>query len=322
MPLHPELTAFLELADAALCNGTKQLLHELTPQRAREEYDRVSAALDIPSPAVSRVENLRLPSRDGRTLLARLYLPSPKETRAREPVLLFFHGGGFVVGSLDSHDILCCSLAAKTPCAVLSLQYRLAPEHRFPAPIEDAEDALIWLGLHAAHFSLDSTRIVIGGDSAGGTIAAALALIARDDPAFVNLQPKMQLLLYPSVSATQSAASHRRFGEGYLLESATIDWFFQHYLRAPSDRNDWRFSPLSAPNVSGVAPAHMVLAEFDPLVDEGLAYAAKLTAAGVSATVKCYPGMVHDFMRLGGIVRDEVLRAHEEVARVLSEAFE
>jgi acetyl esterase len=321
MPLHPELTAFLELADVAICNGTKRFLHELTPEQAREEYDRASPSLDLPPPSLPRVENLTLPGRAGRTLRARLYSPLTAAESKNQPVLLFFHGGGFVVGSLDSHDVLCRSLAQRTPCAVLSLDYRLAPEHKFPAPIDDAWDALLWLAANAKALGLDPKRIAIGGDSAGGTVAAVLALIVRDEPVFASAQPVLQLLMYPSTNPNLSTPSQRRFAEGYLLEGATIDWFFQHYQRSPSDRADWRFSPLTAPNVSGVAPAHIVLAEFDPLVDEGLAFKERLSAAGVPTTVKCYGGMLHDFMRLGAIVRDEVTQAHQEVSRALFEGF-
>lgn len=332
MPLHPELTAFLELVDASLCTGKRRLLHELSPAEARDEYDSASAALDLPPIALSNVQSLVIPVRDGTTLRARLYscrisdpLPTTRGSQymslADQPVLLFFHGGGFVVGSLDSHDSLCRSLASRTPCAVLSLEYRLAPEHCFPTAFNDGMDALAWLHRNGARHGLDPNRIAVGGDSAGGTLAAAVSLATRNHSQLAGARPVLQLLMYPSLAGRQTTASQKLFAEGYLLEAATIRWFFNHYLNSAADGSDWRFAPLLA-DVAGTVPAHLVLAEFDPLVEEGMAYARKLQAADVPADVTCYPGMLHDFMRLGSIIPAEVQQAHADAAAALARAFQ
>lgn len=313
MPLHPDLDDFLELA---AMNASQRLpMHDMTPPQARAAYEQSTQVLGLPGADVP-VETLLLPCRDGHRMRARLYYGAATGA-GPQPVLLFFHGGGYVLGSLDSHDALCRNLAQQTPCAVLAVDYRLAPEHRFPTAFEDAEDASLWLIAHGAGHGLDPARIAIGGDSVGGTLATALCLAARDagrPPAL------LQLLLYPCTSAWQDSASHQRYASGYLLEQATLQWMFRHYLRGDADRGDWRFAPSRAADLSGLPPACIALAEYDPLVDEGQSYAARLAEAGVATQLTTYPGMVHDFARLDAVV-DDSAALHADLARALAGAF-
>ncbi|CAM2952304.1 alpha/beta hydrolase [Cupriavidus taiwanensis] len=318
MALHPDLEALLDMVEIATATGKRPVIHQLTPAQARREFDDASAALDLPPEPLARVEALLLPTRDGQRLDARLYAPRAHGDGPALPVLLHFHSGGFTVGSLDSHAALCSSLAQRAPCAVLSVAYRLAPEHRFPTAAHDAIDALAWLGSHADTLGLDPARIAVGGDSAGGTLAAVLALAARDNPALP--QPCLQVLCYAGLGGRTDTDSHRRYGQGYLLDTETIEWFYHQYLRDADDRGDWRFAPLLAPDHRGVAPALLVLAECDPLRDEGHAYARKLADAGVPVTVREYAGMVHEFLRMGNIVADAA-QAHEDIADALAQAF-
>lgn len=308
MPLHPDLDAFLELAAAA-----PKPLSEMTAADARIAYNRSTLALDTPGPRVP-VEPLQFPGRDGATIQARLY-SGPAAGAA--PVLLFFHGGGYVLGDLDSHDSLCRTLAQETPCAVLAIDYRRAPEHRFPAAFHDAEDAYAWLRRHGADHGLDTARVAVGGDSVGGTLATALCISARE--AGLPL-PRHQLLLYPCTAAHQDSASHRRLESGFLLERRTLQWMFGQYLRDGRDRLDWRFAPLQAHDLRGLPPVTLALAEYDPLVDEGHQYADRLRDAGVPVNLHIHAGMVHDFARLGNVVEDAgTLRL--QLARALGTAL-
>ena len=295
MPLHPDLEAFLELAELGREQG-RPALHELPPTEARMQYDATARMLECDPLDVDLVQDLSIDSRDGQRLAARLYRPAGLPDPA--PVLLYFHGGGYCVGGLESHDALCRALAATTPCAVLSVAYRLAPEHRFPTAVHDARDSHDWLRREAAALRLDTRRLAVGGDSAGATLATTLCLALRDEGAPL---PCAQVLLYPCTAAEQDTASHQAHGRGLLLESDTLQWMFGHYLRTPGDRQDWRFAPLRAPRLDGLPPAFIALAEYDPLLDEGLDYGEKLAQAGVPVRTQVYAGMVHDFARLADI---------------------
>ncbi|WP_049871373.1 alpha/beta hydrolase [Ramlibacter tataouinensis] len=286
-------------------------LHTLAPQQARAAYEAAAGVLEVPRAALPRVEDLGIPARDGQRLRARLYAGDA----AGLPVLLYFHGGGFTIGSVDSHDTLCRELCRLSGCAVVSLDYRLAPEHRFPTAVHDAWDALQWLAAQAGELRLDGRRLAVGGDSAGGTLAAVCALLARD----AGLPLRLQLLFYPGCAARQDTASHRRFGQGLVLDRALIDYFFGHYID-PADRGDWRFAPLDAPDVEGVAPAWFGLAECDPLVDEGLLYADRLRTAGVPVALEIYRGVTHEFIKMGRALA-EARQAHADAARALAEAL-
>ena len=286
--------------------------HTLTPDQARAAYEAGSGVLELPKPMLALVRDFGIPVRDGYCVPARLYAPSAEKL----PVLLYFHGGGFTIGSIDTHDGLCRQLSHLAGCAVVSVDYRLAPEHQFPVAAHDAWDTLQWLAGHAAELGLDARHLAVGGDSAGGTLAAMCALMARDS----GLPLALQLLFYPGCASHQDTASHRRFARGFVLDEADITWFFNHYLRSPADREDWRFAPLNVSHVDDAAPAWFGLAECDPLVDEGLMYADKLRAAGVPVNLEIYRGVTHEFIKMGRIL-PEARHAHADAARALRHAF-
>ncbi len=278
--------------------------HALTPREARLAYRMGAEILDLPRAPLPRVEDLEVAGRP-----ARLYAPAATAL----PVLLYLHGGGFTIGDLETHDSLCRQLALRSGAAVLALDYRLAPEHRFPAAVDDAWAALAWVHEHAHTLGLDGSRLAVGGDSAGGTLAAVSAFFARDR----GLPLKLQLLITPGTASLPNTASHRLFANGFLLDAASIEWFFGHYLDR-HQRHDWRFAPLEADDHAGLAPACVVLAECDPLVDEGIAYADTLRAAGVSVQLELYRGVTHDFIKMGRYI-PEALTALNACADSLKE---
>jgi acetyl esterase len=289
----------------------------MTPAQARAFYDIGGPMLDLqPAPHLDRVEDIAIPARDGHAMPARLYGPKQAPGDTGLPVLLYIHGGGFTVGSLTTHDVLCRQLARQGHCAVVSLDYRLAPEHRFPTAVHDSWDALTWLKQHGQTLGLDTTRLAVGGDSAGGTLSAVCALMARD----AGLKLALQLLFYPGTTAHQNTASHHTFADGFMLDQATVDWFFAQYIDQ-ADRDDWRFAPLNAADHSGLAPAWIGLAECDPLVDEGVQYADTLRMAGVPVDLEIYKGVVHGFITMGRAIPD-ALQAHADAGRALKHAFE
>jgi acetyl esterase len=288
-----------------------QPLYTQTPQQAKAAYEAGSGVLEVPKAPLPRVQDLRIPARDGHVLSARLYAPSD----AALPVLLYFHGGGFTIGSVASHDVLCRELSRLSGCAVISLDYRLAPEHRFPTAVHDAWDATQWLAAYGSELGIDATRMALGGDSAGGTLATVCAILARD----AELPIALQLLFYPGCAAGPDAPSHERFGHGLVLEKPHIDWFFDQYIDR-GQREDWRFAPLNADDVEDVAPAWFGLAECDPLVDDGLAYADKLRASGVAVDLEIYRGVTHEFIKMGRAI-PEARQAHADAARVLAGAL-
>ena len=288
-------------------------LHTLTPAQARVAYEIGSGVLEVPKAPLPRVEDFHIPTRDGAELPARLYAPS---LDAGLPLLLYLHGGGFTIGSIATHDTLCRELARLAGCMVVSLDYRLAPQHRFPTASNDAWDALQWLAAHGALLGADPARLAVGGDSAGGTLAAVCAILARD----AQLPLALQLLFYPGCAAHQDTPSHTTFARGLVLEAPAIDWFFGHYVHSRDEREDWRFAPLLAPDVDGVAPAWIGLAECDPLVDEGVDYGDKLRAAAVPVDLEIYRGVTHEFIKMGRAIA-EARTAPGDAARALRQAF-
>lgn len=288
-------------------------LHSLSPQRARVAYEAGAEVLEVPKAQLARVDDLAIPARDGAQLPARLYAPSADTAL---PLLLYLHGGGFTIGSIATHDVLCRELARLAGCMVVSLDYRLAPEHPFPTASNDAWDALAWLGANAGALGADPARLAVGGDSAGGTLAAVNAIMARD----AGLPLALQLLIYPGTTAHQDTPSHTEFAHGPVLDREAIGWFFDQYIPSRTEREDWRFAPLLAPDVDGVAPAWIGLAECDPLVDEGVQYGDKLRAAGVTVDLEIYRGVTHEFIKMGRAV-PEARRAHQDAARALRNAF-
>jgi acetyl esterase len=284
--LTPRMTGLIERIGRA----QRRPMHAMTPAEARAAYERSAEVLDLPRAPVRRVQDLQLPAADGTPLRARLYA----DTDAAAPGLLYLHGGGFVVGSLETHDSLCRQLALRSGGAVLALDYRLAPEHRFPTAVDDAWAALRWLHAQAAAIGIDGARLAVGGDSAGGTLAAVCALLARDH----GLRLALQLLITPGTVGRRETGSHRLYANGFLLDAAMIDWFFDHAIDH-AHRDDWRFAPLHADDLGDAAPACVVLAECDPVVDEGLAYADRLRAAGVPVALELFRGVTHDFIKMG-----------------------
>ena len=314
-------------------------MHHMAPAEARAAYEKAADILEIPKPALARVEDFHIPARDGYLMPARLYDTVAGEgalDQARDrtphsggegaavgstpsagrPALFFLHGGGFTIGSIGTHDTLCRELARQSGCAVVSLDYRLAPEHKFPTAVHDAWDGLQWLHTKGASLGLDPARLAVGGDSAGGTLAAVCALMARD----AGIPLALQLLIYPGTTAHGDLPSRAHYREGLLLDETMIDWFFSHYIPQEA-RDDWRFAPLLAPEVEGVAPAWLALAECDPLVDEGLAYADRLRSAGVPVDLEIYRGVVHEFIKMGRAI-PEARQFHADAARVLRQALE
>jgi acetyl esterase len=287
-------------------------MHTMTVAQARAFYDAGAPILDLLPPPVDRVQALQIPAHDGHLMPARLYAARSDQAL---PVLLYLHGGGFTVGSLQTHDVLCRQLSLLGQCAVVSLDYRLAPEHRFPTAVHDAWDALLWLKVHGQTIGLDTQRLAVGGDSAGGTLAAVCALMARD----AGLALCLQLLFYPGTTAHQDTDSHHRYAHGFLLDKETVDWFFNHYIDV-QDRSDWRFAPLNAPDHSGLAPAWLGLAECDALVDEGIAYADTLRMAGVPVDLEIYRGVIHGFVTMGRAI-GLAKQAHADAASALRQAW-
>ena len=286
-------------------------LHSMTPQAARQFYMLGAEVLEPPRAPLARVEDFCLPAFDNMPLPARLYAPSHQ----RLPALLYLHGGGFTVGGLETHDSLCRQLALRSGGTVVSLDYRLAPEHRFPTAVDDSWAALRWLALHADALGIDGSRLAVGGDSAGGTLAAVTALHARD----IGLPLALQLLITPGTTAHADTPSHQRFSDGFLLDALTIEWFFGHYIHR-HQRTDWRFAPLLVDELEGVAPACMILAECDPLVDEGIAYADRLRMSHVPVQLELYRGVTHDFIKMGRAIA-EGPQALQAAADALKQAW-
>ena len=285
--------------------------HAMTPAEARRAYLSAAEVLEPARAALPRVQDIELPGADG-PRPARLYAASHE----RLPVLLYLHGGGFVIGGLETHDSLCRQLALRSGGAVVALDYRLAPEHPFPAAWDDAWTALRALPAAAESLGLDGSRPAVGGDSAGATLACFCALQARDH----GLRLALQLLITPGTAAGPETASRHLFANGFLLDAADIDWFFDHTIPA-HHRRDWRFAPLLADDLAGVAPACVVLAECDPLADEGLAYADRLRMAGVPVALELYRGLTHDFIKMGRALK-EAAQAQAAIAAALRQAWE
>lgn len=243
--------------------------------------------------AVAEVRNLSIPGPGG-PLPIRIYLPESKQTAL--PVIIYFHGGGWVLGDLDSHDTLCRTLAVKTDAVVVSVDYRLAPEHVFPAALVDADATLRWVAGNASSFNGDASRIAVAGDSAGGNLAAALSLLARDQH---GPQIRAQVLLYPAVDLSNlDRQSTLDFAQGYFLTRARMAWFIEQYVPEPNQRSEPLVSPLLASSHSGLPPALTITAGFDPLRDEGEAYAGVLSKAGVSSQLQRYDGVLHGFISM------------------------
>lgn len=298
--LDPRVQLMLALAKLT----SPGLFVERGVDEARREMDR-SARMASPTGAGLEVDDRVLPGPGG-SITIRVYRPRGLASPA--PAIVYFHGGGFVIGSLASHDGVCRFLAAESRALVVSVDYRLAPEHPWPAAPDDAFAAYRWVREHAAELGVDAARISVAGDSAGGNLAA---VVCRDAKLAGVPLPKAQALVYPATDLRRTMASHRTFAEGFLLTAREIQWFMDRYVpRGGDDLDHPRASPLSAEDLAGLPPALVVTAGFDPLRDEGRAYADRLEAAGVAVTYRCHRGLIHGFVSFAGAVpaaRDALL---------------
>lgn len=291
--LDPQAQALLERIAAAGAPA----LHTVAAPEARVLYQKYRKPLQPPAPEVALARDLSLPGPAGE-LRARTYRLAGSQPGEALPALVYFHGGGWTYGDLDSHDVVCRSIANHGRCAIVSVDYRLAPEHKFPAAVEDCLAATRWVAAQGAALGIDAANIAVGGDSAGGNLAAVVALCLRDGEPRIS----KQLLIYPALDQRCERPSHHRFAKGYILDRDGILWCRGNYLRNDTDIGDWRASPLLAPDHRGLPPAYILTAGFDPLLDEGAAYADKLTRAGVSVIYECFEGMVHGFITMGGVL--------------------
>ncbi len=298
MALDPQVAAVLEAAAKA----GRPLMQTLQPDEARKMFRDTRVPLQPPPPKMARVDDLIADAGHGKIPL-RHFRPLGHAENELIPALVYYHGGGWVIGDLDTHDVTCRQLAEASGCAVVSVNYRKAPEHRFPAAIDDAYAIASWLAVNGGNLRIDGHRLAVGGDSAGGNLAAAVALMARDALAAGNPAPSLrfQLLIYPATDMTMQHESLDRFAEGYLLTRAAMAWFIDHYMTG-ADKRDLRASPLLAASLENLPPAYVITAGFDPLRDEGFAYARRLREAGNTVEYVEYGGMVHGFIGMGGVV--------------------
>jgi acetyl esterase len=290
MPVNSQVQSFLDMF--AGLGGPP--LEQLSVPEARS----VSLAMidfSGPEEPVAEIANRSIPGPAG-PIPVRLYRPVKNE---KIPALIYFHGGGYVIGSLDSHDRLCRALANASGCAVIAVDYRLAPEHKYPAAVEDAYAATRYIAEHAGEFNIDPDRIAVGGDSAGGTLATVVCLLSRDRS---GPRLKYQLMIYPWVSFYDESPSMQQYAKDHFLTRAGLDWFRENYLPSKEAGLEPSASPLNATNLQGLPPAMIVTAECDPLRDQGEAYAHKLGGAGIPVELKRYEGMIHPFVNLAGVV--------------------
>jgi acetyl esterase len=308
MPLDPQAQALLDMMAAA----DAPPMTEQTPEEARAAMAMMSAVAGAPEKR-ARTEDRSIPGPHG-DIPVRIYRP---EGDGPFPLVVFFHGGGFVIGDLDSHDLPCHNIATSVPAVVMAVHYRLAPEARFPGAVEDCWAATQWAAAHGDDLGADASRLAVMGDSAGGNLAAVVAIKARDAG---GPEIAFQCLVYPATDLTRTFASHQENGQGYLLTSEMMDWFMNHYF---GDDMDLLSSPDASPyfveDLSGLPPALVITAEYDPLRDEGEAYAKRLREAGIEATTTRYDGMIHGFFGLDGLF-DASKKATAEAISALQKA--
>ena len=308
MPLDPQAQKILDATAALNLPPTEQM----TPAEARDSMRARTAALG-PVEDVARIEDHRVPVVGGEVIV-RCYTPGGA---GPFPAYVYFHGGGWVIGDIETHDGICRSLANASGSVVASVDYRLAPEHKYPVAAEDAFAATRWVVREAGRLGIDGQRLAVGGDSAGGNLAAAVSLMSRDrgGPPIA-----LQVLVYPVTQYGFDTRSYREYADGYLLTRASMQWFWNHYLSRPEDGAQPYASPLAAATLTGLPPALVITAEYDPLCDEGEAFGAKLREAGVPVTITRYPGMIHGFLRMINMV-DKARAARDEIAAALRKAF-
>lgn len=308
--LHPQIVQALNaMKDAGL-----RPIESMTPAEARTQMEATAAARKGTSLPVARIEERMIPG-SADPIKLRLYWP---DKPGPVPAIVYYHGGGHVIGSLDTHDAVARNLCAGAEALVAAADYRLGPEHKFPAAVEDAWSALVWLHANAASLGADPTRLGVHGDSAGGNLATVVALMARDAG---RPQLRLQSLIYPIVDYGLNGASYAQFAEGYgMLTRDAMAWFQRHYLRDASDAADWRASPARASSYAGVAPAIIVTAECDVLRDEGRSYAETLRLAGVAVEHHEFAGMIHAFFGMAPAI-DDAMKAQRTVWAAFKRAF-
>jgi acetyl esterase len=309
MPLEPQIKAILDQATAAKAPP----LSSMSPGQAREAFRAMLVSFGGTPPLVAKSEDLAIDGPAGHIGL-RIYTP---EGKGPFPALVFFHGGGWVLGDLESHDALCRALTDEARCVTVAVDYRRAPENKFPAAAEDCYTAALWVVNNGAAINVNRTHLAVGGDSAGGNLAAAVTLMARDRD-----EPRIcyQLLMYPALDSSLETRSMSEFADGYLLTRADMTWFWGHYLAADADRSNPYVCPSAAKDLTGLPRAMVITAEFDPLRDEGQAYAQRLDAAKVPVVHTQFKGVTHGFMSMASFL-DTGRKAISEAAAGLRSAF-
>lgn len=313
-PPNPNTARFSELTRILLDNVKRAgfpPIYQLPIEQARAAYRASVGVMELPRVPLARVEDLRIPGPAG-DMPARLWAASHEPGL---PVLLYLHGGGFVIGGIETCESMCRQIALQSGAAVVALDYRLAPEHKYPAGLQDAWAALAWLAQQGASLGLDTRRLAVSGDSAGGTLSASVALMARD----AGIPLALQALIYPSVQTRAATASFKAFASDTLLSVELMKWFDEQTRGGPLAQ-DWHREPLYAPDHKGLAPAWIGLAECDALADDGHMYAAKLQQAGVPVEVRVWPGVIHDFINMGRFL-PEAAQLQAELAAAVKRAF-
>ena len=309
--LAPEMQLFLRMLALNQADPS-----QATPEAARAFADGTASMVAGPPDEVAWTRDFEVAGAEG-PLRARLYVPRERAEDESSPMLVFFHGGGFVIGGFATHDAPCRTLAVHGGVRVVSVEYRLAPEHPFPAAPADCLAAFNDIVARAGELGADPERIAIGGDSAGGALSAVTSLQARDAGGPL---PAFQLLIYPVADMSEKSRSYHLFKDGFFLTEQQMDWYGSHYLPSGVDHTDPLVSPLLAPSLEGLPPAHVVTAGFDPLRDEGEAYAERLREAGVPVTLRRHPDLIHGFINMMGTGRS-ARAATVEMAGVLRQAL-
>jgi acetyl esterase len=293
MPLDPHVKRFLHMVAA----GGIPDVSELTPAEMRQAILRLAQAVDVKDIPIGKRENRELPGFGG-PLPVRIYIPAAIDT-GKSAGFVYFHGGAGVFCNLETHEGICRMLANESGCRVISVDYRLAPEHKFPAAVEDSYFATKWISEHALELGIDPDRIAIGGDSAGGTLAAVVCQLAKQTG---GPRLALQVLFCPVTDVSADTESRKAYAEHYFFDKTTMEWALRHYCPSGIDLEDPRISPLCASDLAGLPHAHIHTAEFDPVRDEGKAYAVRLKSAGVKVRYTCHEGMIHHFYGMAGVI--------------------
>ena len=316
MPLNQQAQIVLDMIAKAEANGAPRT-GEIEAHELREIYKSTRSAYTPKVPELELVEEFSIPGVKG-NIPARFYRPILGTKQDKLPVLIYFHGGGWTIGDIDTHDPVCRLLADSGKFSVLNVGYRLAPENKFPAAVEDAWSAYNWVvDGQGDYLGIDTRAISVGGDSAGGNLATVVSIMARD----AKLDLICQALIYPATSFYIDSDSQREFAEGYFLTREGQKWYHSQYLRSDEDRDNWKASPIFADSLEGLAPAYILTCGFDPLRDDGLRYSEKLKKSGVEVVYRCFEGQIHGFITMGGII-DETIVAINEVASFVSSQYQ